>query len=311
MKQKLAMYSAETASVQERFEQFLSASTARGLSEKALKTYRQHLHCISKHLDITTPLSLLHKSDLECMVSSMRNHGLASNSISSYVRAFKSFLTWCNEEGYSALSMPTFKQKDTVKETYSDAELVKLLEKPSSNCNFCEYRNWLIIQFLMNSGCRAATVRNVQIRDVDLESKQVVFRHTKNGKVQMIPLCSSLVLRLRDYMRIRGGSEDGYLFCDEYGKMLTENALRLAIAHYNRCRGVSKTSIHMFRHTFARKYLIDCGGNAFTIQKLLGHSTLEMTKHYCAVFNADVAKGFDNISPLEQLTISRSKISKQ
>jgi len=107
--------------------------------------------------------------------------------------------------------MPTFKQKDTVKETYSDAGPVKLLEKPSSNCNFCEYRNWLIVQFMMNSGCRAATVRNVQIRDVDLDSKQVAFRHTKNGKLQMIPLCSSLTLRLRDYMRIRGGSEDGDL----------------------------------------------------------------------------------------------------
>ena len=214
MKQKLTMYSTETASVQERFDQFLSALSARGLSPRTMKTYRQHLHCISKHLDITAPLSSLRKSDLECMVSSMRNQGLANNSISSYVRAFKSFLTWCNEEGYSALSMPTFKQKDTVKETYSDAELVKLLEKPTSKCNFCEYRNWVIIQFLLNSGCRAATVRNVQNRDVDLDSKQVVFRHTKNGKVQMIPLCSSLVLRLRDYMRTRGGAEDGYLFCD-------------------------------------------------------------------------------------------------
>lgn len=93
-------------------------------------------------------------------------------------------------------------------------------------------------------------------------------------------------------------------------KMLTENALRLAIAHYNRCRGISKTSIHMFRHTFARKYLIDCGGNAFTLQKLLGHSSLEMTKHYCTIFDTDITKGFDNISPLEQLTASHLKIPK-
>ncbi len=67
------------------------------------------------------------------------------------------------------------------------------------------------------------------------------------------------------------------------------------------------TSLHKFRHTFARKYLIDCGGNAFTLQKLLGHSTLEMTKHYCAIFNADILKGFDNISPLEQMNSSVSK----
>ena len=33
---------------------------------------------------------------------------------------------------------------------------------------------------------------------------------------------------------------------------------------------------------------------------MLGHSTLEMTKHYCAVFNADIAKDYDSVSPLEQ-----------
>ena len=110
-------------------------------------------------------------------------------------------------------------------------------------------------------------------------------------------------------MQIRGGSAAEYLFCNEHGEMLTENALRLAIARYNRQRGVQKTSIHMFRHTFARKYLLDCGGNAFTLQKLLGHSTLEMTKHYCAIFNTDLANGFDNMSPLEQLHGQENRIT--
>ena len=215
MKQRITMVSTQSATVKERFEQFLSASAARGLSEKTLKTYRQHLHCISKHLDIALPLFQLSKSDLETMITSMRSSGLANNSISSYVRAFKSFLSWCQKEGYSSLSILTFKQKDTVKETYSDTELGRLLEKPTSNCSFCEYRNWMIVQFLLNSGCRAATVRNIQNRDIDLASRQVFFRHTKNGRVQVIPLCSTLALRLRDYMSIRGGSEDGYLFCDE------------------------------------------------------------------------------------------------
>ena len=35
-----------------------------------------------------------------------------------------------------------------------------------------------------------------------------------------------------------------------------------------------------FRHTFARKYLLDCGGNAFTLGKLLGDSAPDITKHY-------------------------------
>ena len=309
MSKKFSMNQANSISVEKLYQQFLSSIAAKGFAEKTIKTYKSHLHCIAKHLDITLPVTQLNKSVLNQMISSMRQSGLSSNSISSYVRAFKSFLTWCREEGYTNVTIPTFKQKDTIKETYSDEELRKLLEKPKANCSFCEYRNWMIVQFLLNSGCRAATIRNIQNRDVDLDSRQVAFRHTKNGHIQVIPLCSSLVTRLRGYMQIRKGEPEDYLFCDEYGKMLTENALRLAITRYNKQRGVSKTSIHMFRHTFARKYLMDCGGNAFTLQKLLGHATLEMTKHYCAIFNADITNGFDNISPLEQFQTA-SKIAK-
>ena len=309
MSKKFSMNQANSISVEKLYQQFLSSIAAKGFAEKTIKTYKSHLHCIAKHLDITLPVTQLNKSVLNQMISSMRQSGLSSNSISSYVRAFKSFLTWCREEGYTNVTIPTFKQKDTIKETYSDEELRKLLEKPKANCSFCEYRNWMIVQFLLNSGCRAATIRNIQNRDVDLDSRQVTFRHTKNGHILVIPLCSSLVTRLRGYMQIRKGEPEDYLFCAEYGKMLTENALRLAITRYNKQRGVSKTSIHMFRHTFARKYLMDCGGNAFTLQKLLGHATLEMTKHYCAIFNSDIANGFDNISPLEQFQTA-SKIAK-
>ena len=117
-----------------------------------------------------------------------------------------------------------------------------------------------------------------------------------------------MVAVLRDYMAARKGKPDDYLFCDLYGGMLSENALRLSIAAYNKRRGVSKTSIHMFRHTFARKYLVDCGGDAFTLQRLMGHSTLNMTKHYCSIYDADIAKNFDRVSPLAQIQKPRETI---
>lgn len=113
---------------------------------------------------------------------------------------------------------------------------------------------------------------------------------------------------LREYLRVRGGGPSDYLFCTESGEQLTENGLRQSIARYNERRGVLKTSIHLFRHTFARKYLIDCGGDAFTLQRLLGHSTLNMTKHYCAIFDADITKNFDSLSPLAQMKGADARI---
>ena len=299
---------AKEIAFEEAFHIFLTDSAARGLAEKTLKTYRTHLRDISHYFDITTPLGKLSRHKMNEMVVAMRESGLATNSISSYVRVTTTFLNWCRREKYCDVEMPKFKPEETVKETYTDEDLLRLLERPSPSCRFSVYRTWVIINFLLNSGCRAATVRSIKNCDVDLEQHQVITRHNKNKKVQVIPLCRQMVTILREYQQIRGGAAEDYLFCNECGEQLTESALRQGIARYNQSRGVSKTGTHLFRHTFARKYLMDCGGNAFTLQKLLGHSTLKMTKHYCNIFDADIAKNFDECSPLAQIKSSRQTI---
>ena len=291
--------------------EFITSQMAKGVSEATIGNYHRVLHNISKYFDIDTPMNCLSKRDTDEMVVEMRKAGLAHNTIATYVRVIRTFLNWCKAENIVRIEIPNIKEKEVVKDTYSDEELELLLRRPAADCQFCEYRNWVIINFLLNCGCRAATVRNIQNRDVSLVDNQVVFRHTKNGKVQVIPLCSRMVNVLRGYMAVRGGVAEDYLFCDQYGGMLSQNALRLAIARYNQRRGVHKTSLHMFRHTFARKYLVDCGGDAFTLQKLLGHSTLTMTKRYCAIFDADIAKNYDRVSPLAQMYHPKEKIKKQ
>ncbi len=291
------------------FNMFLTACKGKGLSQKTLQTYSYHFAAISKHLSPSAPIDTLFKSDLDSMISSMRDSGLAPNSIRSYTRTLKSFFSWCNMQGITKLNIPLYKAEETVKEVYSDQELKVLLKKPNmKTCRFSEYRNWVIINLLVNNGCRASTVRYMLIKDVDFDNRVIYLRHTKNKKAQVLPLSNTLCSIFSEYLRIRGGDKDDYLFPNETSGQLTENGLRCTIADYNRSHGVTRTSIHTFRHTFARKYLVDCGGNAFTLQKLLGHSTLDMTKHYCAIFDADIVKNYDQFSPLEQLSTKRTAI---
>lgn len=311
MARKITMNASSYKSVAEVFEDFVISQTAQGLSSVTLTNYRHHFHSISRHLDTSQSMDTLTKSKLEAMVVSMRQSGLAHNSISSYCRVLRTFLGWCEREGMTVPPMPHIKDKETVKESYTDEELEAILKRPNKNCSFCEYRNWVVVNFLMNCGCRASTVRNIQNRDVDLDTRQIIFRHNKNGKIQTVPLCSVMGSILREYMAVRKGKSDDYLFCDQYGGMLSMNALRLAVARHNQSRGVSKTSTHLYRHTFARKYLVDCGGDAFMLQKLLGHSTLKMTKHYCAIYDADIAKNFDRFSPLAQMNQPRERIKRR
>ena len=255
----------QAATIAEIYKDFLTSRKVKGVVDKTIDTYKYHLLAVSKHLDIGLDIGTLQKRDLDNMIPSMREIGLSPNTINSYTRTLKSFFSWCNEEGLTTLNLPLYKAEQTIKETYSDSELKALLKKPDiRKCTFAEYRNWVIINFLLNSGSRAATIRAIQIRDIDLENNIVYYRHTKNKKAQVIPLCSAMTAVLREYLRVRSGDTTDYLFCTEKGAQLEENALRQTIGRYNKRRGVLKTSLHLFRHTFARKYLIDCGGDAFT-----------------------------------------------
>ncbi len=286
--------------VEEAFDDFLNSKRANGLQEKTLLTYEQHFHAISKELNSTQYLEDLSKREIEEAINRLRTR-LSSNSVRSYTATLKSFLSWCAAEGLTEVSIKLYKAEETVKDTYSNVELQKLLKKPNTrSCGFAEYRNWVIINLLLNSGSRASTIRNILIKDVDLENQTISYRHTKNKSIQIVPLCYEMRKILKEYMRVRDGQSNDYLFPNQDGGQMTENGLNEAIRKYNRARGVEKTSIHLFRHSFAERYLKQ-GGNPFDLQKILGHSTLAMTKHYCRIYDKELIKNYDKFSPLQNL----------
>lgn len=108
--------------IRNQFKSFLLSKKAYGTADKTLATYEQHFSAISKHLDVNKPIDFLCKKDLQKMIADMRDAGLSANTIRSYTRTMKSFLSWCNEEGITDLNIPLYKAEETIKETYSDSE---------------------------------------------------------------------------------------------------------------------------------------------------------------------------------------------
>lgn len=79
----------------------------------------------------------------------------------------------------------------------------------------------------------------------------------------------------------------------------------LCVIH--RERGVQKTSIHLYRHSFSH-YWIMSHGDIFRLQKILNHKTLSQTQHYANMWNADISDGFDEHNLLSNIAKPKEKI---
>ena len=125
--------------------------------------------------------------------------------------------------------------------------------------------------------------------------------HTKNKKMQIVPLSSSLCMILQEYMSIRQGEKEDYLFCTVYGKRLSRKGAADALDRYCKAREVESLGHHAFRHTFAKIAVRDCHVDVFRLQRLLGHSDIKTTEHYVNLYNSDLLNDRDTFNPLEHL----------
>ena len=63
---------AENSTVNEVFERFIKSSMARGVSDRTLTTYRNHLQCTSRHIDVDMLYNDMDNDVINDMIVSMR-----------------------------------------------------------------------------------------------------------------------------------------------------------------------------------------------------------------------------------------------
>jgi len=88
------------------------------------------------------------------------------------------------------------------------------------------------------------------------------------------------------------------LFVTCYGEALSRHQAHRLLSDCGRRAGVTEArcSPHTFRHTCAVMFLRN-GGDAFSLQKLPGHSSLDMTRRYAELAQADVVAKHRAASP--------------
>lgn len=304
-KRQLQVKSIAPPSIQNAFEQFQRQNEVKNLSQGTIDFYSAKSRTFFLFLEDTEQtVDTITKEDVEDYILYFKEKGTVSDTtINTNLRMVRAFLYWCMERHYmERFPVKMIRADDPIKEPYTADELERLLKRPNlKSCSFAEYRNWVIVNFLLGTGCRASTLINLHIEDIDLSAGTVYFRHMKARNRITVPLTRRLIRILEEYLSYRNGtSSTDALFVSEYGTALFRSTLENAIWGYNHKRGVDKTSLHLFRHTYAKLY-IQAGGDPFRLQKLLGHSDLSMTRRYVALYADDLKANYDALNPLEQM----------
>ncbi len=166
-------------------------------------------------------------------------------------------------------------------------------------------RDEAILLFLLDTGARASEVAGLRVCDLDIHGRraQVLGKGNKHRSVFFGATTARMLFR---YLNEHRRAEDDPVFLADggfkAGEALEPNGLLLLVRRLGKAAGLTavRCSPHTFRHTFAVTFL-RAGGNTFTLQQLLGHTSLAMTMRYVALAQADLEGQHRQFSPVEQM----------
>ena len=279
--------------------EFLTTQKLRYNSKHTLDSYQWQLSPFLQYtsdLDVSfITLDLCNRYKL-----SLRENNLTSASCQSYCRALRVFLKWMYEENYitenisARFSLPKAKRK--IIDTLTDDEINRLFQ-----CDFqsdsVKLRNGCLVSLMLDSGLRLSEA-------VSLQRSRVYLRECyccvdgKGGKQRIVPLGGTTRAFLERYMA--QVDTVGSLFVLNNRQPLTVDAVKDVFRKLKKESRIDRLRPHLLRHTFATRYLQN-GGDLFKLQRILGHTSIEMTKRYLHLSSNFVCADFEKYSPLSYM----------
>jgi integrase len=133
------------------------------------------------------------------------------------------------------------------------------------------------LRILYETGLRRGELANLRWQDVDLRRGQLVVRKSKSKRPREIPLSGPAGAAFEGQARRRKSLDNStavFPWIAERPERITE-AFEQAI----RAAGMARLRLHDLRHGFGSR-LAHAGVTIPVIQRLMGHSTVEMTMRY-------------------------------
>ncbi len=242
--------------------------------------------------------------------------GLTGHTINCYLRAIRAFWSWLVTEEIIGLNpfdrIKILKPPKKVIIPFSEDQIRALLSVIDIK-SLTGFRDWTIILTLLDAGIRVTELTELKLENVNLMQRCLKI-NGKGNKERIVPVGISVQRALAKYINkyrpnpIYPLSDN--LFLSRDGMPLTPNRIQSIIERHAlkaKIQGV-RTSPHTFRHTFAISYLRN-GGDVFTLQRILGHETLDMVRNYVNLTQYDLQEAHLRCSPVDNLKIKVKKPS--
>lgn len=293
----------------EAVESFLDSLKIRGLSYHTRRWHKENFQAVYKMLkehEFALDPSLITEFMLREIVLKMVDRGLSPTTINHRVRSLKQFYSYLLSEGLvdnnPVKRMEKQKVRKKIIETFSEEQILKILEAPDKK-RFVGFRDYTIMLLLLDTGIRLSELVGLKLEDIKMAQSELIVTEGKGGKQRRVFFSPKAKETLRKYLKIRGDiSGNPYLFVTVEDLPIKQRNVQERLSIYGqkvKLEGV-RVSPHTFRHTFAKMYILR-GGDAFSLQALLGHSTLDMVKNYVNLWGSDLQKMHRQYSPVDYL----------
>lgn len=291
---------------------FLDDCRIRQLSDNTQVMYRDALDRLEAHLGGENQIDTVSARDLKGFVERETNRGLSPKTIKIRQACVKRLFRFLVEEelldadpsaGLHEILVPERSWKPLTLEDVQSILDHMDLGTPNS------LRNRLLVLMMVDSGGRVSEIAGIKAADIDLGGLRIRVT-VKGGRERYLNITHNTRLLTARYLRkltAPGKPAPVYLFENpDYGKPLTRAAIGKIVRKAGEAAGIPNVHPHRFRHTFTSEY-VAAGGDAFTLQRELGHSSIQMSKHYVTLYDSSVQRKHQEFSPASKLIVRRER----
>lgn len=271
----------------------LSPRTLR-YSRSCFDSFRVHIASTGVKLESMNPVDLSNDT-LKDYVIALSQSGVKPVTVDSYIRGLNCFLFWVHRNGHISqrLRIPRPRFELELPRTLNQIEIAALVQlKPRTRTM---RRAHAIALVCLDTGCRVKEVLGLQYGDVDLDA--MVLRVLGKGRRERLVPCSPELRRVllrwidsekRKARMVHGRSE--LVFGTRDGLKVRYDNVRRDYRKLLAQAGIDNPGgFHKLRHTFATEF-IRSGRGEILLSRILGHTTLDMTRRYVQT-NVDDLRG--------------------